>query len=315
LLHGQRGAHHESDVEGLFDGWLFFTGPRVAQRMADDEPDNRIDDETHVADEDSERDVIEDGDGDAEEAETREFEIERTTTREETAALLHDLADGVASGSVAFDDGTLVVDIPETVDLEVEYEQEDDESEIEVELEWATAGDVDGEDSAESETDDGETGDGGAEIEDSPGGAEESGDAVEDSEIDAEDRERAVESDDETTEEDDETAGKDDEAVEATEFEVESGVESGGTAEPDIESGDIAESEVVGLVEPGGVARSRARFELYRDRADKWRWRLVHHNGNIIADGGGGYTRKANARKGLRSVRRNAPGALVVENE
>lgn len=118
---------------------------------------------------------------------------------------------------------------------------------------------------------------------------------------------------------------EDDETFDTAESEVESSVESEDAAEPDAESedtaepstgsADMSESEVVGLVEPGDVAKSRARFELYRDRADKWRWRLVHHNGNIIADGGGGYARKANARKGLRSVRRNAPGALVVEND
>jgi len=318
--------------------------------MAGDEPDDRIDDGARVEDEDSEGDVIEGGDAD--EVETREFEeedededvevdedggsggeafeIERTTTREEAAALLHDLADGVASGSVAFDEGALVVDIPETVDLEVEYEREDDESEIEVELEWAREGDVDH--SAEIETDDGETGDSGAGIENTPDGAQESEDAVEDREIGAEDREETVESNDETSELGDETAGEGDEtneegdeAVDAAESEVGSGVESGDTAEPDVESEDtaepgtestgVSESGVAGLVEPGGVARSRARFELYRDRADKWHWRLVHHNGNIIADGGGGYARKANARKGLDSVKRNAPGALVVENE
>jgi hypothetical protein len=28
-----------------------------------------------------------------------------------------------------------------------------------------------------------------------------------------------------------------------------------------------------------GAVESRGRFHLYRDRAEKWRWRLVHHNG------------------------------------
>jgi amphi-Trp domain-containing protein len=60
---------------------------------------------------------------------------------------------------------------------------------------------------------------------------------------------------------------------------------------------------------------SKARFELYEDRADEWRWRLVHRNGNVIADGGEGYTRKRTAMQGLESVRRNAPGAPVEEQE
>ena len=69
--------------------------------------------------------------------------------------------------------------------------------------------------------------------------------------------------------------------------------------------------EVVGV----GDAASSARFELYRDRADEWRWRLVHDNGNIIADSGEGYDRRATARNGLESVMRNAPGADIVETD
>jgi uncharacterized protein YegP (UPF0339 family) len=37
---------------------------------------------------------------------------------------------------------------------------------------------------------------------------------------------------------------------------------------------------------------SHARFELYVDERDEWRWRLVHDNGNIIADSGEGYDRR-----------------------
>jgi hypothetical protein len=58
---------------------------------------------------------------------------------------------------------------------------------------------------------------------------------------------------------------------------------------------------------------SKATFELYEDREGKYRWRLVHDNGNVIADSGEGYTKKANARKGIESVRTNAPDAPVEE--
>ena len=61
------------------------------------------------------------------------------------------------------------------------------------------------------------------------------------------------------------------------------------------------------------AAASKATFELYADSADQWRWRLVHDNGNIIADGSEGYTDKRDARNGLESVQRNAPGAHVVD--
>jgi len=59
------------------------------------------------------------------------------------------------------------------------------------------------------------------------------------------------------------------------------------------------------------VAESKARFELYRDRAGDWRWRLRHDNGNVIADGGQGYSSKRNAERGVRSVKANAPGGAV----
>lgn len=61
------------------------------------------------------------------------------------------------------------------------------------------------------------------------------------------------------------------------------------------------------------ASRSLARFEVYQDKADEWRWRLRHRNGNIIATGGEGYTRKHNALGGLRSVVENAPDAELTE--
>ncbi len=62
-------------------------------------------------------------------------------------------------------------------------------------------------------------------------------------------------------------------------------------------------------------APSKATFELFRDRADEWRWRLRHDNGNIIADSGEGYDSITGARNGLRSVRENAPGAPVERED
>jgi len=56
---------------------------------------------------------------------------------------------------------------------------------------------------------------------------------------------------------------------------------------------------------------SKARFELFEDNAEEWRWRLVHRNGNIIADGGQGYSSKQKAKQGLRSVKQNVRGAPV----
>jgi uncharacterized protein YegP (UPF0339 family) len=54
-----------------------------------------------------------------------------------------------------------------------------------------------------------------------------------------------------------------------------------------------------------------ATFELYRDQTGQFRWRLVHENGNIIADSGEGYASKQKARQGIESVKQNAPSASV----
>ncbi|WP_135825505.1 HVO_2922 family protein [Halorussus ruber] len=56
---------------------------------------------------------------------------------------------------------------------------------------------------------------------------------------------------------------------------------------------------------------AQATFEVYEGRDEKWRWRLVHDNGNVVADSGQGYSSRQAAEKGLRSVKRNALGAPV----
>ena len=60
---------------------------------------------------------------------------------------------------------------------------------------------------------------------------------------------------------------------------------------------------------------SKATFELYEDRAGKWRWRLVHDNGNIIADSGEGYASRQKCEQGIESVKTNAPDANLVETD
>jgi uncharacterized protein YegP (UPF0339 family) len=52
-----------------------------------------------------------------------------------------------------------------------------------------------------------------------------------------------------------------------------------------------------------------AVFEVYRDNADEWRWRLVASNGNIIADSGEGYNSKQGVQRGIESVKKAAPQA------
>jgi hypothetical protein len=56
-----------------------------------------------------------------------------------------------------------------------------------------------------------------------------------------------------------------------------------------------------------------ATFELYRDREGKYRWRLRHDNGNVLADSGEGYSTKQKAKQGIESVKTNAPEAPIEE--
>lgn len=56
-----------------------------------------------------------------------------------------------------------------------------------------------------------------------------------------------------------------------------------------------------------------AKFELYKDHAGEWRWRLRHTNTNIIASSGEGYSSKDGALNGINSVKTNAPEAPIEE--
>ncbi|WP_435102369.1 HVO_2922 family protein [Halarchaeum sp. P4] len=160
-----------------------------------------------------------------------DYESELTTTRDDIAAILSGVADGILSGSIRLGDGAdaVVVETPDEITLEIELETEDDEVSLELELEWPHT-------------------------------------------------------------EGDEPAVIDTENLSD---------ENGDTSVP------------VGAAD---ASQMLARFELFRDRGDEWRWRLRHRNGNIIATSGEGYTRKHNAQKGLRSVMQNAPEAEIIED-
>ena len=56
-----------------------------------------------------------------------------------------------------------------------------------------------------------------------------------------------------------------------------------------------------------------AKFEIYKDKSNEFRWRLVHTNGQIIANSGEGYKTKASAANGIKSVKENAAGATVED--
>jgi len=62
-------------------------------------------------------------------------------------------------------------------------------------------------------------------------------------------------------------------------------------------------------------AGSNATFEVYQDSADEWRWRLRHDNGNIIADPGEGYSRRAAVDEAVERMRTVAAEADTLDYE
>jgi uncharacterized protein YegP (UPF0339 family) len=56
------------------------------------------------------------------------------------------------------------------------------------------------------------------------------------------------------------------------------------------------------------------KFEVYTDKAGKFRFRLKASNGQVIATGEA-YSSKSACLNGVESIKKNAPGAEVVEVE
>lgn len=67
-----------------------------------------------------------------------EFESELTASRDDIAAVLTSVVDGIAVGSIQLhgEDEGFSVEVPEEVTLEIECETEDDGLSLELELEW-----------------------------------------------------------------------------------------------------------------------------------------------------------------------------------
>ncbi len=55
-----------------------------------------------------------------------------------------------------------------------------------------------------------------------------------------------------------------------------------------------------------------AKFEIYQDKQEQFRWRLLADNNQIIATGEG-YTSKAACKNGIESVKKNAPKASIED--
>lgn len=58
---------------------------------------------------------------------------------------------------------------------------------------------------------------------------------------------------------------------------------------------------------------NKAHSKVFVDAADKYHWRLIHDNGNILADSGEGYASKQKAKQSVGNVKRDASDADVVE--
>lgn len=59
------------------------------------------------------------------------------------------------------------------------------------------------------------------------------------------------------------------------------------------------------------VTATNPKFEIYKDKAGEFRFRLKARNGEIIATSEG-YTSKSGCENGIESVRKNAPDAEIT---
>ncbi len=64
----------------------------------------------------------------------------------------------------------------------------------------------------------------------------------------------------------------------------------------------------------GFETQTHPKFEIYKDKAGEFRFRLKARNGEIIA-ASEGYVKKDSCKNGIESVRKNAPDAEVIEPE
>ena len=209
-------------------------------------------------------------------------ETRRVWSRRAIATYFRRLADALGRGEPlpADEGGTVTVDPPAEPELEVAVERDDEQLSLDVELEWSERDDdVDTDASASKAT----------------------FELYEDS---AEQwRWRLVHNNGNVIADSGEGY--------ASKQKAEQGLESVQKNAPGAYLDDLTRDDE-DVPEEGG---SNATFEVYRDDAEQWRWRLVHNNGNIIADGGQGYASKQKTKQGLESVQKNAPGAPIESEQ
>jgi hypothetical protein len=84
------------------------------------------------------------------------------------------------------------------------------------------------------------------------------------------------------------------------------------TPEPVPETITVAPAAEAPVTEKRGVSRVEPRFELFKDKSEKFRFRLKAPSGEIIATGEA-YNSKEGCVNGIESIKKNAPVATVVE--
>ena len=55
------------------------------------------------------------------------------------------------------------------------------------------------------------------------------------------------------------------------------------------------------------------KFEVYRDKAGEYRWRLLSSNGKITADSGEGYTRREDAHRAIAALLKAINDVVIVD--
>jgi uncharacterized protein YegP (UPF0339 family) len=79
----------------------------------------------------------------------------------------------------------------------------------------------------------------------------------------------------------------------------------------------VASTGLIALSRPATAAapekKADATFEVYKDKAGEFRWRLRMKNTKVIATSGEGYSSKSACEHAIDSVKKNAPDAAVEE--
>ncbi len=59
--------------------------------------------------------------------------------------------------------------------------------------------------------------------------------------------------------------------------------------------------------------RSTMKFEVYKDKAGEYRWRLLASNGQLTADSGEGYTRRKDAHRAIAALLTAINDTVIVD--